>query len=41
MEEVQQVSNGIELQTATIPTTITTSQFSQIGHQVTNRFKMH
>lgn len=34
MEEVQQVSNGIELQTATIPTTITTSQFSQIGHQM-------
>ncbi|XP_005739672.1 cyclic AMP-dependent transcription factor ATF-1 isoform X2 [Pundamilia nyererei] len=34
MEEVQQASNGIESHTATIPTTITTSQFSQIGHQM-------
>lgn len=35
MEEVQQGSNGTELQTATIPTTITSSQFSQIAQQVT------
>lgn len=34
MEEVQQVSNGTESQAATIPTTITTSQFSQIGQQM-------
>lgn len=34
MEEVQQGSNGTESQTTTIPTTITTSQFSQIAQQV-------
>lgn len=34
MEEVQQGSNGIESQTAVIPTTITSSQFSQIAQQV-------
>ncbi|KAL7408368.1 hypothetical protein ABVT39_022316 [Epinephelus coioides] len=34
MEEVQQGSNGTELQTATIPTTITSSQFSQIAQQM-------
>ncbi|KAM9757805.1 cyclic AMP-dependent transcription factor ATF-1 isoform 2-T2 [Menidia menidia] len=34
MEEVQQGSNGSESQAATIPTTITTSQFSQIAHQM-------
>lgn len=37
MEEVQQGSNGTESQTAIIPTTITSSQFSQIAQQVTNR----
>lgn len=35
MEEVLQGSNGTESQTATIPTTITSSQFSQIAQQVT------
>ncbi|XP_028260710.1 cyclic AMP-dependent transcription factor ATF-1 isoform X1 [Parambassis ranga] len=34
MEEVQQGSNGTESQAATIPTTITTSQFSQIAQQM-------
>ncbi|KAM7401992.1 hypothetical protein PAMP_017269 [Pampus punctatissimus] len=34
MEEVQQGSNGTESQTTTIPTTITTSQFSQIAQQM-------
>ncbi|KAM9859702.1 cyclic AMP-dependent transcription factor ATF-1 isoform 1-T1 [Aulostomus maculatus] len=34
MEEVQQGSNGTESQTATVPTTITTSQFSQIAQQM-------
>ncbi|KAM4582265.1 cyclic AMP-dependent transcription factor ATF-1 isoform 2-T2 [Fundulus diaphanus] len=34
MEEVQQGSNGTESQTATIPTTITSSQFSQIAQQM-------
>lgn len=34
MEEVQQGSNGTESQTAVIPTTITTSQFSQIAQQM-------
>ncbi|MED6280068.1 Alcohol acetyltransferase [Characodon lateralis] len=34
MEEVQQGSNGTESQTATIPTTITASQFSQIAQQM-------
>uniref|UniRef100_A0A3Q3JQQ4 BZIP domain-containing protein n=1 Tax=Monopterus albus TaxID=43700 RepID=A0A3Q3JQQ4_MONAL len=33
MEEVQQGSNATESQTATIPTTITSSQFSQIAQQ--------
>lgn len=41
MEEVQQGSNGTESQTAIIPTTITTSQFSQIAQQVTNRYICH
>lgn len=36
MEEIQQGSNGTESQTTTIPTTITTSQFSQIAQQVTS-----
>lgn len=40
MEEVQQGSNGTESQTAIIPTTITTSQFSQIAQQV-NRCLVH
>lgn len=40
MEEVQQGSNGTESQTAIIPTTITTSQFSQIAQQV-NRSLVH
>ncbi|XP_038553094.1 cyclic AMP-dependent transcription factor ATF-1 isoform X1 [Micropterus salmoides] len=34
MEEVQQGSNGTESQTTIIPTTITTSQFSQIAQQM-------
>nr|XP_046239920.1 cyclic AMP-dependent transcription factor ATF-1 isoform X2 [Scatophagus argus] len=34
MEEVQQGSNGTESQTAIIPTTITTTQFSQIAQQM-------
>ncbi|XP_061583545.1 cyclic AMP-dependent transcription factor ATF-1 isoform X2 [Cololabis saira] len=34
MEEVQQGSNGTESQTATIPTAITASQFSQIAQQM-------
>ncbi|XP_070703088.1 cyclic AMP-dependent transcription factor ATF-1 isoform X2 [Pempheris klunzingeri] len=34
MEEVQQGSNGTDSQTATIPTTITPSQFSQIAQQM-------
>ncbi|AWP02963.1 putative cyclic AMP-dependent transcription factor ATF-1 isoform 2 [Scophthalmus maximus] len=34
MEEVQRGSNGTESQTATIPTTITSSQFSQIAQQM-------
>ncbi|XP_038144003.1 cyclic AMP-dependent transcription factor ATF-1 isoform X1 [Cyprinodon tularosa] len=34
MEDVQQGSNGTESQTATIPTTITSSQFSQIAQQM-------
>ncbi|XP_022600809.1 cyclic AMP-dependent transcription factor ATF-1-like isoform X2 [Seriola dumerili] len=34
MEEVQQGSNGTDSQTATIPTTITSSQFSQIAQQM-------
>uniref|UniRef100_UPI0037E9363B cyclic AMP-dependent transcription factor ATF-1 isoform X2 n=1 Tax=Semicossyphus pulcher TaxID=241346 RepID=UPI0037E9363B len=34
MEEVQQGSNGTDSQTATIPTTITASQFSQIAQQM-------
>ncbi|XP_074489461.1 cyclic AMP-dependent transcription factor ATF-1 isoform X1 [Sebastes fasciatus] len=34
MEEVQQGSNGTELQTVSIPTTITSSQFSQIAQQM-------
>lgn len=36
MEGVQQGSNGTESQTATIPVTITSSQFSQIAQQVTH-----
>lgn len=38
MEEVQQGSNGTESQTAVIPTTITSSQFSQIAQQVNGAF---
>ncbi|XP_040058749.1 cyclic AMP-dependent transcription factor ATF-1 [Gasterosteus aculeatus] len=34
MEEVQQGSNGTELQAATIPTTLTSAQFSQIAQQM-------
>ncbi|KAM6928129.1 cyclic AMP-dependent transcription factor ATF-1 isoform 1-T1 [Xenentodon cancila] len=34
MEEVQQGSNGTDSQTATIPTAITASQFSQIAQQM-------
>lgn len=34
MEEVQHGSNGTESQSTTIPTTITSAQFSQIAQQV-------
>ena len=41
MEEVQQGTNGTESQPAVIPTTITTSQFSQIAQQVIHRSLKH